>query len=240
MVAKRWRFHFGLVLFSTSTVLLSIQAVLFNDGEAILRKVLYGISFIPLQALVLTLVINGWLSAREKRQRMEKMNIAIGVFFSGMGRELLERLMAFAVLPDAISLHLRIGENWPTGTFAESRDALGAAEIDLDMTRGNLENLCSFLTERQPLVLDLLRNPSLLEHERFTDLLWAISHLSEELQAREESGLPLRQDRHHLEEDLKRALRQLLQEWVAYMEHLRTAYPFLFSFALRSSPFADG
>ena len=239
MFANHWRFRFGLLLFSISAGLLSVQAVLFNEGEAILRKVLYGLSFIPLQALVLTLVINGWLSSREKRLRIEKMNIAIGVFFNGMGRELLDRLIIFAALPGGLQQHLRIGESWTPKAFAESRATLRAAEIDLDMTRGDVEGLCSFLAERQHIVLDLLRNPSLLEHESFTDLLWAVSHVSEELLAREESGLPLKKDRSHLEEDLKRALRQLLQEWVTYMEHLQNAYPFLFSFALRSSPFSE-
>ncbi len=239
MFWRNWRFRFGLLLFTISSLLLTAQALLLHEEVTIAKKALYGISFIPLQALILTLVINGWLSSREKRQRLEKMNIAIGVFFNAMGRELMKRLMAFAAPDEALQKHLDVQKDWSPQTFEISRRTLQKADLPVDLTRGNIEDLCQFLETRQPLVLDLLRNPHLLEHERFTNLLWAVSHLTEEISARGPSGLPLKEDRSHLEEDFRRALREILTEWLVYMEHLRTAYPFLFSFALRSSPFSQ-
>lgn len=237
MFSKNWRLRFGLTLFSISFVLLSTQAILFHEGETILKKVLYSISFIPVQALVVTLVINRMLAAREKRQRLEKMNIAIGVFFSSMGRELLDRLLEYSTLPDELLEHLRVHEDWTARNFLKSRQRVMATDLPVDLDKGDPDGLAAFLGDKQGLILDLLRNPNLLEHERFTDLLWAVSHVAEELAAREETGLPLDKDQAHLEEDLRRALKQLLMEWVAYMEHLQGVYPFLFSFALRSSPF---
>lgn len=239
MFSKNWRLQFGLILFSISFVLLSTQAFFFHEGETILKKVLYSVSFIPIQALVLTLVINRWLGSREKKQRMEKMNIAIGVFYNAMGRELLVRLLRYTVSSDELSQHMKIRAGWSPGDFLQARRNVISTALPVDLERGDLNELDRFLTAKQGLVLDLLRNPNLLEHERFTDLLWAVSHVGEELATREATGLPLKEDQAHLEEDLRRALKLLLIEWLAYMEHLQTAYPFLFSFALRSCPFSE-
>jgi hypothetical protein len=85
-------------------------------------------------------------------------------------------------------------------------------------------------------MLDLLGNPSLLEHDEFTDLLWAVSHLTEELGARRSlTGLSAA-DLEHLSGDIKRAYGLLLREWVVYMRHLKEDYPYLFSLAVRMNP----
>jgi hypothetical protein len=36
---------------------------------------------------------------------------------------------------------------------------------------------------------------------------------------------------------LHRAFRLLTLEWLAYMQHLKRAYPYLFSLAIRTNPF---
>jgi hypothetical protein len=86
-------------------------------------------------------------------------------------------------------------------------------------------------------LLGLLENQNLLEHERFTDVLWATFHLLEELMARPEfAGLP-KSDLDHLAGDMRRAYQNILCQWIDYMRHLKTAYPYLFSLALRTNPF---
>ncbi len=83
----------------------------------------------------------------------------------------------------------------------------------------------------------LLENPNLLEHERFTDLLWAVFHLTEELVFRGEllGDLP-DADCEHLNIDLRRAYSQLTIEWIFYTAHLKESYPFLYSLAARVNP----
>jgi len=77
----------------------------------------------------------------------------------------------------------------------------------------------------------------LLEHEEFTELLWAVFHLSEELSNRATvKDLP-ETDYDHLSGDIKRAHRLLVREWLAHMEHLKIDYPYLFSLAVRMNPF---
>ena len=80
-------------------------------------------------------------------------------------------------------------------------------------------------------------NPNLLEHESFAELLWAVSHLSEELDHRQNLGNLTQTDSKHLAGDIERAYRLLMREWLSYMEHLKKEYPYLFSLAVRTNPF---
>jgi hypothetical protein len=75
-------------------------------------------------------------------------------------------------------------------------------------------------------LLNLLGNSNLLEHETFTELLWAVFHLAEELASRNDvSSLPAN-DYEHLVGDIKRVHVLLLAQWLAYMEHLQVDYPY--------------
>ena len=79
-----------------------------------------------------------------------------------------------------------------------------------------------------------------MEHESFTDMLWAVFHLEEELRARKElKGLP-DEDLRHLAGDVRRVYGRLARQWLEYMKHLKVSYPYLFSLALRTNPFNRG
>ncbi len=41
----------------------------------------------------------------------------------------------------------------------------------------------------------------------------------------------------HLSGDIRRAYSILITEWLAYMKHLKSDYPYLFSLAVRTNPF---
>jgi len=108
---------------------------------------------------------------------------------------------------------------------------------NIDSKRGDLENIKNFLKEKRQFLLNLLENPNLLEHESFTNLLWAVFHLTDELTHRRSlNGLP-ETDYQHLAEDIKRAYHLLIIEWLYYMKHLKANYPYLFSLAVRTNPF---
>ena len=86
-------------------------------------------------------------------------------------------------------------------------------------------------------MLRLLENPALLEHESFSDLLRAIFHVAEELDRRPDlADLPAA-DRNHLAVDLDRVYPLLVNEWLDYLRYVGKHYPYLFSLAVRTSPF---
>ena len=101
------------------------------------------------------------------------------------------------------------------------------------------DGLASYLKEKRESILALLGNPNLLEHETFTDLLWAVFHLSDELERRTDLAQLQEEDRKHLEGDIQRAYGLLLVEWLEYMRHMKSAYPYLFSLACRTNPFDE-
>ena len=88
-------------------------------------------------------------------------------------------------------------------------------------------------------LVGLLENPSLLEHESFTELLQAVFHLHEELQNRKELVNLPQSDLNHLSHDIKRGYVLLVGQWLNYMKHLKSNYPYLFSLAMRTNPFDE-
>ena len=101
----------------------------------------------------------------------------------------------------------------------------------------NRQELKVFLVGKRGFLLRLLENPNLLEHERFTELLWAVFHLVEELEYREDLANLPKTDLAHLEGDVLRVYRLLLTEYLFYLNHLKDDYPYLFSLAMRLNPF---
>jgi hypothetical protein len=99
-----------------------------------------------------------------------------------------------------------------------------------------MEELRDFLSSRHSFLVRLLENPILLENQCFTDLLWAVFHLSEELNFRESLHDLPETDIAHLKTDLRRAYSKIVKEWITYTEHLKSKYPFLFSLAARINP----
>ena len=100
-----------------------------------------------------------------------------------------------------------------------------------------MEKIKNFLKGEKQFLLTLLENPNLLEHESFTNLLWSVFHLTEELiHRRNLKDLP-EPDYKHIEGDIKRVYHLLIAEWLDYMKHLKSNYPYLFSLAVRTNPF---
>ena len=79
----------------------------------------------------------------------------------------------------------------------------------------------------------------MLEHELFSDLLWAVFHLDEELEARASLVNIPQSDLAHIAVDIQRVCGYLAAEWIAHVEHLKLQYPFLFSLVVRTNPFQE-
>ncbi|GFO68238.1 hypothetical protein GMLC_18170 [Geomonas limicola] len=195
-----------------------------------------NVAFLPVYVLFVTLMLERVIKNREREAMMKKLNMVIGIFFSEVGTQLLRDFLDFFPDGHQISLHLRPTPQWKDQNFQEALQFLKAQDIRLDSRRGDLARLKDFLLEKKGTMLALMENPNLLEHDAFTDLLWAVFHLIEELQARRSLvGLP-ESDLDHLSGDMKRAHTHLLVQWVSYMWHLKRDYPYLYSLAVRTNP----
>ncbi len=126
---------------------------------------------------------------------------------------------------------------WTDKDFDRAGKYIKEVRHDIDSRQGNLEFLRSFLIGKRTFMLRLLENPILLEHDSFTDLLWAVFHVKDELANRQKLNDLPENDLDHLTEDIHRAYNRLIAEWIEYMRHLKKEYPYLFSLAVRTNPF---
>jgi hypothetical protein len=237
MKRYRWQILLGLALIVASVVLYLIDYEVFGGARDILIFILGSIAFVPVEVLLVTLIINGLLSQREKRTRLEKMNMVIGSFFSEVGTLLLTYFSDFDPELAAIRKHLIVTNNWSDQEFVTVSKRLRNYDYKVEIRKIDMEGLKGFLVSKRDFLLRLLENPALLEHETFTELLRAAFHFSEELERREKVTGLSDSDYEHLTDDVNRAYTLLVQQWLEYVKYLKDNYPYLFSLAMRINPF---
>ena len=224
------------IMAAASVVLYGIDYLLFGRAGEIGFGLLGNLAFLPVYVLFVTLMIEKILRQRERESLHQKLNMVVGVFFSEVGSPLLKACREFIRESPELATLLNVSPQWKAADYQRNIEYLKQHDIHVDSRLGDLACLKSFIVARREFMLGLLENPNLLEHDEFTDLLWAVFHLLEELQARQSlTELPAA-DLDHLSGDIKRAYSHLLRVWVSYMQHLQRDYPYLFSLAIRLNP----
>jgi hypothetical protein len=235
----KYYFILGGILVGSSVILHVIHWVIFRDVHHILLYFLGDLAFLPLNVFLVLVLIERLLRRREKQQVRQKLNMVVGAFFSEAGNRLLSDLLPAFPYRDTICQRLSVAPGWKHADFARAFDYCGSLEAEVDYRRLDFPRLKAFLAAKRTFLLALLENPNLLEHERFTDMLWAVFHLAEELEARDDFNKLPESDLRHLASDVQRAFTFVSREWVLYAEHLKANYPFLFSLVARTHPFRD-
>ena len=237
MKLPSWQVLLVLSLIVLSIALYLVHYAVFRDPHHIFIFMVGDIAFVPVEVLLVTVIIHRLLGEREKRARLEKLNMVIGAFFSAVGTRLLTYLSDSDPELGTIRDNLMVCDEWSEQEFTSVSQRLKRYDYKVDISKVNLKELRDFLVEKREIMLRMLENPTLLEHETFTELLRAVFHLSEELEAREDfSRLPA-SDLAHLTNDVKRAYAMLASEWLDYAKYLKNNYPYLFSLAMRLNPF---
>jgi hypothetical protein len=235
-----WRVSLALFLLGLSALLHYIHFLIFRDAHHIFLYLLGDIAFVPISLLLVTLIFEHILEAKQKEATAHKLNMVLGVFFNEVGNPLVKHFLPLETDNPTILEHLRVKADWPLKTFVQARKLLKDFNYKVDAARLDLLALRDFLTQKRTFLMLLLENPNLLEHEQITDMLWAIFHLTEELIARRDLRHLGARDLEHLSGDSKRAFVQLILEWIEYMKHLKVDYPYLYSLAVRINPFDPG
>jgi hypothetical protein len=232
-----WQIMFALVLIALSVVFYYLHYVIFKDAHHIFIYLLGDIAFLFLDVLIVMLVLHRLLVYREKQSIRKKLNMVIGTFFSEVGTELLKIFSRFDPNASEIARQLVVTKDWSKKDFARVGREIRRRQSDINSKKEPLDKARDFLVSKRQFLLTLLENPNLLEHESFTNLLWAVFHLTDELAHRTDLSKLPDSDYEHLAGDIKRAYHQLLIQWLEYMKHLKQDYPYLFSLAMRTNPF---
>ena len=236
-VLNSWSFRVAALLIAASALTYYLHYFIFQDSHHIFIYMIGDMGFLFIDVLLVILFIERILARREKRIMLKKLNMVIGTFFSEVGLELLKRFSDFVENPEELEKDIRISPQWTPRQFQKAKASAENFPYKIRFDPKKMEELRSYLMSKHEFLLRLLENPNLLENQHFTDFLWAVFHLNEELSFRGEDlgGLP-ESDVAHLRTDMRRAYSQIVREWIGYTIHLKESYPFLFSLAARINP----
>jgi len=226
----------AVVLLAAAAALHFTHYLIFHDAHHVFIYMFGDIAFLPIEILVISIVVDRILREREREAIRHKMNMVIGAFFSTLGRPLLELLPGLLDNREDVFPPLALAPDWNAQQIRAAQATARSLRLKTRPEIDDFEALRKLLDEQRDFMLRLLENPILLERDEFSDLLWAISHVQEELAARPDLTASPESDLHHLSGDVNRLYTRLLPEWLEYMAHLNDSYPFLYSFASRTNP----
>jgi hypothetical protein len=237
MKLSKWQILTGILLISLSLLFYFLHYFIFRDTHQIFLYLITDIAFLFIQVLVVGIIIDHLLTNREKDIRMEKLNMVIGIFYSEIGNKFLYYFSKYDPNINLIENELVVTKKWKKKEFQQVRKRLKQYNFHVEVDKTDFIEIHDFLVSKSDFLLRVLENPTLLEHESFTDLLKAIYHLTEELKFRENIQEIPATDHKHLMLDMERVYPLIMLEWLNYLEYLENNYPYLFSLALRTNPF---
>ena len=239
MKREHWRIWLAVALIAAAAASFAIQIVIFGRPSDTLFYSLQDLGFAWINVLLVTVVIDRLLHRRELDSLKHKMNMVISAFFNEAGLRLLGYLSRFDAHVPQIRQITRLDGRWTRRQFEAARKHLEEYDYTIDCQCADLDELKELITSERLFFVQLLMNPNLLEHESFTQLLWAISHLAQELTYREDLNNLPEQDYRHLEQDMRRVYVALTYQWLLYMWHLQHDNPYLYEYARERSPFEE-
>ena len=235
----RFQIIIGLSLIALSALFYFTHYLMFGDPHHIFIYLVGDIAFVPIEVLLVTMILHKLLEDREKKNKLKKLNMIIETFFSEMGMRILKSFSDADSDLDAMRKDLLVKNSWTSSDFKRAEKNLKDHIFKVEIRKIDLNYMHDYLVGKRGFLLRLLQNPVMLEHETFTDVLRALSHLTEELSSREDLGNISDTDYEHLAGDVQRAYDRLVNQWINYMAYLKMDYPYLFSLAVRTNPFDE-
>jgi hypothetical protein len=240
MIRKIGTFWLIMLLLVLSGLLYLLQYLLFQRASDSFFYFLQDLAFLPISVLLVTLGINAVMVMREKQAKLQRVSIVVNEFFAEVGYDLIIALKAFIVDIDGLAPHLQPSASWNQRDFNQAVVYLNQNPTITEASQGDLSGFQQLLSQKKGLILRLFENANLMEHDRFTDMLWAVYHVYDELHHRVSlQSLPA-SDMKHLSIDIQRAAQLLLIEWIQSMRELKIHYPYLYSLSVRTGPFSKG
>ena len=187
-----------------------------------------SLCFIPINILAVTLVFEKLVERRGRLERLSKLNMLVGLFFSDIGFILLEIIAA----GDDKAKYLQLNFD----NLKDCENKFKVYDHHINFEEINYPELKKLVVEGRDIISSLISNESILEHEIFADLLMALMHLRDEIifiKLKE----PTKEDGIHLEGDITRVYKALTLQWVSYLSHLKQFYPYQYNAAIKFNPF---
>ena len=239
MRLRRWQVEIAVTLIVAAILVYAARWLLFpaeSLHREMLRYLVDDVAFLFIQVLLVSMLLDGLMQRRNRETMLNKLNMIVGAFFSECGTDILGRIARLDAHLGEVRGDLVAGMSWTSKDYELAKRAFREHRPVIELSAGDLVELRERLDAEKAYLLSLLGNQALLEHETFTDLLWAVTHLAEELHVRDDFEALPPTDRAHLVGDVERAYTLLGVQWIEYLRHLQAQYPFLFSLAVRTNP----
>lgn len=218
----------ALALVAVSVVMYFGYWLIYGDLKYMVRYVFLHLSFLPIHALVLGLIIERLVTFREKRERQHKLNLFLGIFFRQMGVDFLLHLLRLLKNRQEFDELITVQQNWTKRQFSHARQEIDGFQPRVQATADDIIGLMELLKSREEEIMSMTRNPLLMEFERLHTTLMSLFHLIEEMHFRQPLHRLTADEVKHLGRDAGKSLRQLAKLWLRYLEHLKITHPSLF------------
>ena len=92
---KKIKYYFiiSTILIALSAVMFIAHYLVFGQAENTAYYSLMNLCFIPINSLVVTIILEKLIDYRAKKERMEKLNMLIGIFFTEVGTDLMHLII---------------------------------------------------------------------------------------------------------------------------------------------------
>ena len=218
----------SLILIILSFIMFLIHYLMFGQLENTIYYSLMSLCFIPINILAVTLVFEKLIERRTKLERLSKLNMLVGLFFSEIGFTLLKLITAGDEKVHFLNLDFN--------DLKSCKNTLKTYDHDIYFELINYSELKELVIGGRDILANLIGNGNILEHETFADLLMSIMHLRDEILFIEHKELS-QDDSIHLKGDIIRVYKALTFQWVNYLSHLKQFYPYQYNSAIKYNPF---
>lgn len=212
-----------------SFIMFFLHYLEFGQLENTIYYSLMSLCFIPINILAVTLVFEKLVERQAKHDRLSKLNMLVGVFFSDIGFVLLKLIASADDNIRALGLDF--------SDLKTSDAKLKNYDHSLNFEKINYFELKKLVLESRDILSNLISNESILEHETFSDLLMSLMHLRDEILFIKHKEYLTKEDSIHLEGDLIRVYKALTLQWTSYLSHLKECYPYQYNGAIKFNPF---
>ena len=216
------------ILICLSIIMFLVHYAIFGQLENTIYYSFMSLSFIPINILAVTLVFEKLVERRARLERVSKLNMLVGLFFSDIGFVLLKLIVAGDEKIKSLGLDFN--------NLKFCRDKLNGHDHQIDFEKINYTELKELVISGRDILSSLISNENILEHETFADLLMSLMHLRDEIIFMEHKELT-QDDWTHIKGDLIRVYKNLTFQWINYLAHLKTFYPYQYNGAIKFNPF---
>lgn len=218
----------ALGLVGLSLLLYGFSYWLFGDLDLIRKYFMLHLAFLPVHALVLTVILEELLNFRERASRRHRLDTYLGVFFRRMGIDLYLRLVSLMENREELESIILVHPRWTHRDFREAHRRLARLQPRMQPDPQGMRALMDFLLANESEILEMTRNPYLWEFDNFYRMVVAFFHFLEQTRFRDQPTLASPWLLGHLAEEAGRTLLMLMHIWLGYLEQLKKDHPALF------------